>query len=105
MTQDIDIDRIVYWHRELPPLAAEVMQEGEVEANSGHVAGTLANRDRLWDQCLAELMTEARTRLEQEVRRCAGRYAHVLSESIDPKRNDATGETWLHGRFGYVVLV
>ena len=105
MTQDIDIDRIVYWHRELPPLAAEVMQEGEVEANSRHVAGTLANRDRLWDQCLAELMTEARTRLEQEVRRCAGRYAHVLSESIDPKRNDATGETWLHGRFGYVVLV
>jgi hypothetical protein len=104
MISNLGVDQIVFWHRELPPPAADVVGEGEVEADSRHVAGTLANRDRLWDECLAEVMVEARTRLEQEVRRRGGRYAHVLSEGLEVKRNDATGETWLHGRFAYVML-
>ena len=49
-------------------------------------------------------MAQALTRLEQEVRRLGGHYAHVLSESIDTRHNDATGEAWLHGTFGYVLL-
>ena len=104
MSSQIDTGPIVYWHRDLPPLSAEVMADGEVEATSARVAGTLANRDRLWERCLAELMSEAQTRLEQEVGRCGGRYAHVLAEAIDTKRNDATGEAWLHGKFDYVIL-
>ena len=51
---------IVFWHRELPPLDAEVMDEHTVEANSGRVAGTLAHRDELWDRCYRELMTNGK---------------------------------------------
>jgi hypothetical protein len=104
VTTDLDTDRIVYWHQELPPIAADVVGDGEVEASSARVAGTLVNRDHLWEQHRAELAASARTRLEQEVRRRGGRYAHVRSEAIDVKRDEATGETWLHGRFGYVML-
>jgi hypothetical protein len=104
VTAHLDTDRIVYWHRELPPAAAAVVGDGEVEADSVRVPGTLVNRDHLWAQHRGELTEAARARLEQEVRRRGGRYAHVLSEAIDVKRNDATGETWLHGRFGYVML-
>jgi len=94
----------VYWHRDLPPVTACVLGEGEIEATSARVAGTIANRDRLWQQCLAELMAAAQVRLEQEVHRRGGRYAHVLTETIDTKRDDRTGETWLHGRFDYVLM-
>src|SRR5215207_7801044 len=104
MTSNLGLDQIVFWHRELPPPTAEVVGEGEVEANSQLVPGTLANRDRLCEECLADVMSEARIRLEQEVRRRGGRYAHGLSEGLDVKRNDANGETWLHGRFAYVML-
>ena len=82
--------------RPRPPLSSAT---AKFEANSLRLVGTLADCDRLWRHCLADLMAEARTRLEQEVRRRGGRYAHVLSEAIDAKRNDATGEAWLHGRF------
>jgi hypothetical protein len=95
---------IVYWHRELPPLGAEVMTDHTIEANSSRVEGTLAHRDELWDQCYRELMANAETRLVQEVRRLGGRYAHVHGESIRPKRDDAAGKAWLHGRFTYMLL-
>ena len=48
-------------------------------------------------------MEYARLRLEQEVRRLGGHYAHVVDEPIESQRNDATGESWLHGRFTYVL--
>ena len=48
-------------------------------------------------------MAQARTRIEQEVSRLAGDFAHVLGESLDVKRNDALGVAWLHGRFTYVL--
>jgi hypothetical protein len=95
--------RIIYWHRELPPFDAEAMGEHVVEAASGHVQGTLAHRDELWSQCYEDLMAHVRIRLEQEVARLGGHYAHVLSESVDSKHDDISGEAWLHGRFTYVL--
>ncbi len=94
---------IVYWHRDLPPVTAEVMDDHVVEAVSGRVQGTLAHRDELWDRCYGELMAAARARIEQEVHRLGGDYAHVHDESIDSKRDDASGDTWLHGRFSYML--
>jgi hypothetical protein len=61
------VSKIVYWHRELPPLDAELLAEHTVEADSSRVAGTLAHRDELWDQCYQELMTNAESHLAQEV--------------------------------------
>lgn len=101
MNQQSVSQRIVYWHLELPPRDAEVCGDGVVEATSARVPGTLAHRDELWERCLVDLMTQARSRLEQEVVRQGGDYAHVLSEAIVPRRNDATGQAWLHGTFGY----
>jgi hypothetical protein len=96
-------EKVIYWHRELPPLSAEPIGEHTLEANSVHVPGTLAHRDEIWDECYANLMSNAALRLEQEIRRCGGKYAHVLSESVDSKRNEVTNEAWLHGTFTYVV--
>jgi hypothetical protein len=50
-----------------------------------------------------ELRAQARRRLEQEVARLGGHYAHVLSEAIDTHHDDATAEAWLHGRFTYML--
>lgn len=95
--------QVVYWHRQLPPVDAEVVAEHTVEANSRRVPGTIAHRDELWHQCYRELMAEAESRLAQEVARLGGQFAHVHDEVIDSKRDDAAGEAWLHGRFGYVL--
>ena len=94
---------IVFWHRELPPLDAEVLGEHTVEASSQRVQGTLTHGEKLWERCYASLMAATRSRLEQEVARLGGNYAHVLTESIDSRRDEATGEVWLHGRFSYVL--
>jgi hypothetical protein len=94
---------IVYWHRELPPASADIVGEHTLEATSGRVPGTIAHRDELWDRCYADLMSRARTRLEQEVARLHGHFAHVLEEVVEARRDDAKGEAWLHGRFTYVL--
>ena len=95
--------RIVYWHRDLPPIEAEPIAEHTIEASSSRVPGTIAHRDELWDQCYRELMATAESRLRQEVSRLGGDFAHVNDEAIDPKHDDAAGEAWLHGRFGYML--
>ena len=95
--------KIVYWHRELPPLEAELMAEHTVEANSSRVPGTIARRDELWDRCYRDLMTSAEGRLAQEIGRLGGHFAHVHDEVIDPRHDDAAGEAWLHGRFSYML--
>ena len=95
--------KVVYWHRELPPLDAELMAEHTVEAKSSRVPGTIAHRDDLWDQCYRELMADAESRLAQEVTRLGGDFAHVNDEAINPRHDDAAGEAWLHGRFSYVL--
>ena len=94
---------VVYWHHELPPLDAEAVGEHTLEATSGRVPGTLAHRDELWQDCYDDLMERTRARLEQEVARLDGRFAHVLTESIDSKRDDVANEAWLHGRFTCVL--
>ena len=96
--------KVIYWHGDLPPLDAEQIGEHVVEATSTRVKGDLAHRDALWDQCYSDLMVRLRDRLEQEVARLGGHYAHVLEESIDSQRDDASGEAWLHGRLSYLLL-
>lgn len=95
---------IVFWHRELPPLASEVVAEHFLESTSDRVPGTLAHRDELWSTCHDSLMRRTRERLEQEVVRLGGDYAHVLDESIEPHHDPVTDEAWLKGRFTYVLL-
>ena len=105
MTATVDDKRpkVVYWHRELPPLDAELVAEHTVEATSSRVPGTISHRDALWDQCYQELMAAAEKRLAQEVIRLGGDFAHVNDEAIDPRHDDTVGEAWLHGRFGYML--
>jgi hypothetical protein len=98
-----DATKVIYWHRELPPLNAEALDEHTVEATSSRVPATLAHRDDLWDRCYGEMMAQARLRLQQEVARLHGDFAHVFDETIDTRHDDAKGEAWLHGRFGYVL--
>ena len=95
--------KAVFWHRDLPPLDAEVMSEHTLEAVSGRVPGTLSHRDEIWDRCYEELMARTDERLVQEIERLGGRYAHILHESIDSRHDDGTNEAWLHGTFAYVL--
>jgi len=94
----------IFWHRELPPLAAEPMGEHSVEAVSKRIKSDLAHRDALWDQCYDDLMATARARLQQEIVRLGGHYAHILGETVDSRHDDGTGEAWLRGRFSYMLL-
>jgi hypothetical protein len=94
---------VVYWHRDLPPLSADVCGEDTIEAVSQRVIGSLARRGEAWDGCYRDLMERARTRLEQEVARKGADYAHVKDEVIDARHDEARGESWLYGRFGYVL--
>jgi hypothetical protein len=50
-------------------------------------------------------MVNAEDRLVQEVTRLGGHFAHVHDEAVDPKRDDAAGEAWLHGRFTYTLYL
>jgi hypothetical protein len=102
-TIDVSDRKVIYWHRELPPFDAEPIGEHLVEAKSDRVPGTLVHRDELWDRCYEDLMAHARMRLEQEVARLEGDYAHVLDESIESRHDDTTAEGWLHGRFTYML--
>ena len=103
MNTTLGDSRIVYWHRELPPIDAELIGEHTVDAASDRVPGTIAHRDDLWDQCYRDLMAKVERRLAQEVARLGGHFAHVLDEMIEPGHDDATGEAWLHGRFSYTL--
>lgn len=96
-------DKVVFWHRELPPLDADVMGSHTVEATSTRISGRLARRDALWRQCEHELMANTEARLRAEIARLGGRYAHVLEEVIEPHHDDRTGEAWLRGRFEYTL--
>jgi hypothetical protein len=98
-----DDGKIVFWHRELPPLDAELMAEHTVEATSGRVEGIISHRDELWDRCYGELMSNTQARLAQEIARLGGHYGHVHDESIDIRHDDSAGEAWLHGRFSYML--
>jgi hypothetical protein len=94
---------VVFWHRDLPPIDAEIQGDHLVEADSIRVPGTLSHRDELWEQCYRDLLQRAGERIAQEVSRLGGHYGHVHDESIATKHNDAAGEAWLHGVFRYVL--
>jgi hypothetical protein len=94
----------IFWHRDLPPATARACGEHTVEADGARERGTLEHRDELWERWYQQLMTRARDRLAQEMARLGGDYAHVLTEAIDPRHDDSTGEVWLHGRFAYTLF-
>jgi len=79
------------------------MGEHTVEASSSRIPGTIAFRDALWDRCQRGLAAEVELRLSQEVKRLGGRFAHVLDERISVRRDPVLNETWLHGRYTYVL--
>ena len=93
--------KVVFWHRELPPPDAEPIGGHTIEATSARVPGTIRGRDALWDRCYRDLMDRVGERIEQEVVRLGGGCAHVLSETIEPRHDDAAGEAWMYGRFQY----
>jgi hypothetical protein len=95
--------KVVFWHRELPPLDADVVSEHVVEAESNRVPGTIAHRDELWRECEVDLMARAQARIGEELSRMGGRYAHVLQEFIEPRHDYVTGTAWLRGRFTYAL--
>jgi len=103
MTKTPETAKKVYWHRELPPLRAELIGEHVLEAVSRRVPCTLSHRDDLWDRCYDELMAAAQTRLTQEIARLGGDCAHVLREALDTRHDDVSGEMWLRGCFTYVL--
>ena len=93
----------MYWHRELPPLDGEAVHDDVIEADSDRVPGTIEREGEVWQRCSALLMESTRLRLEQEVARLGGDYAHISDEHIESHDDDAKDESWLHGRFGYVL--
>lgn len=95
--------KVVYWHRDLPPLRAEVVGEDTLEAVSDRVQGRLSHRDEHWTACSQNLLAHARERIEQEVARRGCHYAHVHDETIDTRHDEARGQAWLYGRFHYVL--
>jgi hypothetical protein len=94
---------VIYWHRALPPADAEPIGEHIVEATSARVFHALVHRDELWGRCYEELMARARDRLEQEITRLGGDCAHVLEEHVESRSDPVTSESWLQGRFRYVL--
>ena len=48
--------KVLCWHRELPPLEAHTLEEHVVEASSRRVQGGFAHRDDFWLTCQADLM-------------------------------------------------
>jgi hypothetical protein len=93
----------IFWYRELPPLSAEPVEEHTVEASSVPVPGRLAYRDELWSSCYGDAVRKTALRLEQEITRLGGRYAHVLAESVSVGHAPATGEAWLHITLTYML--
>ena len=102
-TIEVPASKCIYWHRELPPLNAEMMGEHVLEAASARVPGRLARRGELWERAYRDLMENAQIRMKQEIHRLGGRYAHVLDEAIDSRYDCSTGEAWLYGRFAYAL--
>ena len=64
-----DQPKVIFWHRDLPPLQADVAGDHVVEATSSHIKGTLARHDELWQQCQLDLMAQAEARLLEEIAR------------------------------------
>ena len=97
--------KLIYWHRELPPLSEALAGEYVVEAHSDPVPYRLTEHDALFDRCLPNLKARLAERVEQEIHRLGGSCAHVLDEHVEPHIDNSTGEYTLRGRLTYVLLV
>jgi hypothetical protein len=97
-------EKIVFWHRDLPPPDAEPIGDHTIDATSARVPGTLRQRDAVWNRCYQDLMDRAHVRLAQEIVRLGGDCAHVFKEKIEPRCDGRTGEVWLSGRFDYQLF-
>ena len=95
--------RCIYWHRDLPPVDAEMLGEHVLEAHSSRMRASFAYRDEAWESCHRDLMEQTKTRLKQEIDRLGGDCAHIVEESVVSRRDDATGGAWLEGRFTYML--
>ena len=98
-----DLDKAcIYWHRELPPIDAELTGEYVLEATSDRVRGSLAHRGELWDRAYHELMERTETRLKQEIGRLA---ATTLTFCVNPSTVGTTMRQVkrLHGLFTHVL--
>ena len=98
-----DAHRVIFWHRELPPLDADAVAEHTLEAASSRVHGAITHGDESWSRCHEDLMATVHARLLQELSRLGGDYAHVVHESIDTRYDNSTDEGSLHGQFAYVL--
>jgi hypothetical protein len=96
--------KLVYWHRELPPLHDRLAGEHVLAAHSDPIPYSFAERDALYERCLASLKARVTTRIEQEIHRLGGSCAHVLDEHIEPQVDSAKGEYSLRARVSYVLL-
>jgi len=95
--------QVIFWYRDLPPLAAEPLEEHTVQASSARVSGALSYGDEAWKRCYADALAQATVHLEQQVARRGGRYAHVLSEAVNVRHSGATGEAWLDLALKYML--
>ena len=91
----------IYWHRDLPPLDADVVAEHVVEAASDKADYHFDRRDELWHDCAPSLRAHLVERLESELDRLGGAYAHVLEEDVTPHVDYANAQYWLIGRARY----
>jgi hypothetical protein len=96
------LEKRVYWHRELPPLLAELEKEHVIEADSQRVVARFGVRDEAWGRCYADLKRAAEQRIAEELDRTRGWCARVADEDIHSKVNDRDGTYWLAGRFTYL---
>jgi hypothetical protein len=80
-----------------------MLDEHVLEARSDRVPASIERDGDLWDRRHAMLIEHATARLGQEVARLGGHYAHVLDEHIESRRDDLSNESWLQGRFDYVL--
>ena len=103
MSDMVDAPKVVFWHRELPPVDGEPMAEHVVEAASERVPGSIERHGTSWHHCYGSLMAHTTGRLTQEIARLGGHYAHVLDEHVESHRDDAANESWLKGRFSYML--
>lgn len=102
---DVVEPRLIYWHRDLPPLSEQMEGEHEVSATSERVHFSWADQSTQWKECHEQLMANGEDRMRQEVNRLGGSCARVLTEEVTSHRDDATQEFWVAGRFRFLMYV
>ena len=100
-----DKDKLVYWHRDLPPLHDRIEGEHHITAKSDVLTYDRMHADELWGKCFPSLERTLEDRLAQEIKRQSGHCAHVVEEHIHKKINHDTQTYWLEGEYVYVLYL